>query len=385
MATEIYINSSTTTISVEEGAVPADTIVEVSVDSSTTTVLVDPSQGPQGSQGAAGSVGPTGPAGSTGATGATGPTGPIGLTGATGPAGPKGDTGEQGPKGDTGDTGPAGATGATGLTGATGPTGPTGLTGATGPTGPAGADSTVPGPTGPTGPTGATGPTGPQGEQGIQGVAGATGATGPTGPQGDTGLTGATGPTGPTGATGATGATGPTGVVSSFGFTSGNYYTFPHSSFTSATYGTADRTNYVQFYVPESTTFNRIACRTGNSFSGTAEVRMGIYNNSGFQPSTVLLDAGTVSCTTNNTTYEITISQTLAEGWYWLAWNPQTTATTNQFQGGASAISNGFMAFLNANLGAATTYTQTGVTGAFATASSLSFGTNPPLVALRKS
>lgn len=191
MATEIYVNSSTTTVSVEEGAVAADTVVEVSVDSTTTTVLVDSSQGAQGSQGvdgANGAIGPTGPTGPAGAAstvpGPTGPTGPAGPTGAAGA-----DSTVPGPTGPTGPantlsigtvtssttasatiTGtaptqtlnlvlPKGDTGATGATGPTGPSGATGLTGATGPTGPAGADSTVPGPTGPTGPTGPAGST----------------------------------------------------------------------------------------------------------------------------------------------------------------------------------------------------------------------------------
>src|SRR5207245_1592862 len=69
------------------------------------------------------------------------------------------------------------------------------------------------GPTGPTGATGATGATGPTGPTGAPGATGATGATGPTGPTGATGATGPTGPTGPTGATGATGPTGPAGTA----------------------------------------------------------------------------------------------------------------------------------------------------------------------------
>lgn len=242
----------------------------------------------------------------------------------------------------------------------------------------------IAGPAGPTGPTGAQGiqgVTGPAGPAGPTGATGLTGATGPTGPTGATGLTGATGPTG---ATGATGPTGPAGAVSSFGFTSGDYYTAPHYGFTSTTYSTANRTNYIQFYVPASTTFDRIACKTGATFSGTASVRLGIYNNANYKPSTVLLDAGTVSCTASNTIYEITINQTLAEGWYWLAFNPQTVATTNNFAGGLNQV-NGMMSMLSSTLTNAGTYTETGVTGAFATAGTLATGTNAPLVALRKS
>jgi hypothetical protein len=77
---------------------------------------------------------------------------------------------------------------------------------------------------------------------------------------------------------------------------------------------------------------------SSTGFVGTAVVRLGIYNNSSSdQPSTVLLDAGTVSPTAANTGYEITISQTLSQGWYWLAINCQTAATTNSILGVAAA------------------------------------------------
>jgi hypothetical protein len=98
----------------------------------------------------------------------------------------------------------------------------------------------------------------------------------------------------------------------------------------------------------------------------------------------VLLDAGQVSCTAATTTYEITINQTLSEGWYWLAWNAQDVATTNNFVIG-SGVQSFHMSMLNANIQYAGNYTETGVTGAFATAGTLAFGTNPAIVALRKS
>ncbi len=234
------------------------------------------------------------------------------------------------------------------------------------------------------GPAGATGPAGPTGAAGAAGPTGATGPAGPAGPTGPIGPTGATGPAGPAGPTGATGATGAQGVVTNIGFTSGDYYTSPYGSFTSVSFTTANRTNYMAFYVPASTTFDRIAVRTGNTFSGTGVVRLGIYNNASFKPSTVVLDAGTVSCTAASTTYEITINQTLNEGWYWLAFNPQTVATTNNFSAGLNGPI-GLISPLTSTLGQLTTYTQTGVTGPFATAGTLTGTINAPLVALRKS
>lgn len=276
----------------------------------------------------AGSPGPTGPTGPAGATGATGPQGPAGPTGATGATGA---TGPQGPQGDTGPAGPAGPTGATGATGATGPQGPQGIQGDTGPQGPAG-------------------PTGPQGPQGDTGPAGPTGATGATGPAG------------------ATGATGATGLIASFGYASGVYYGYAINTTNSPTL-TADVTYYLPVYIPETITIDRIAVRTASNFSGTATMRLGMYNMAGGVPSTVKFDAGTVSCTAANTTYEITINQTLTSGWYCFASNTQTAATTNTFIcPGATMVRGVLSGWASGSAIGVNSFQQTGVTGAFATA-----------------
>jgi len=319
-----------------------------------TLVVVSQAQGPQGPPG------PSSP-GVPGPTGPSGPTGPAGATGATGPTGP------------AGATGPSGPTGPQGIQGVSGPTGPAGATGPSGPTGPQG----VTGPTGATGPAGASGPTGPQG------VTGPAGPSGPTGPAGATGPSGPTGPTGPSGPTGPTGATGATGLISSQGFDSGTYY-IPSTPATTGGLQTQNLTSFIVIYVPASTTFDRIACRTGNTFSGTATVRLGIYNNSNGKPSTVLLDAGTVSCTSNNTTFEITINETLNEGWYWLAFNMQTAAATSNFIIYSNPLPVGLQ-MASASLAPQYRWTESGVTGAFATAGTLSQATNAPAIALRKS
>jgi hypothetical protein len=285
-------------------------------------------------------------------------------------------------------TGIAGPAGPSGATGATGPSGPSGATGATG------AASTV---SGPTGPTGAAGATGAQGIQGIQGVTGpsgpvgATGATGPTGLTGNTGAAGATGVTGPTGATGVTGATGATGpsgptgaqgLISDIGLSSGNYYVYPHNA-QGQSVQTNNLTSYMSFYVNGSTTFDRIACRTGAAFSGTAVVRLGLYNNAAGKPTTVILDAGTVSCSLASTTYEITISQTLAEGWYWIAFNSQTNATTNQFVTANQTFPNPLFPIAAGSLAVQARWTQSGVSGAFGTAASLALNSGSPIAGLR--
>jgi len=104
--------------------------------------------------------------------------------------------------------------------------------------------------------------------------------------------------------------------------------------------GTATATNnqtfYTPFFVPNSVTLNQLACITSSTFSGSASVRLGIYNDNNGLPNTVLLDAGTVSPVSSSTLYGITISQSLSQGIYWLASNVITAATTNTYVGFAT-------------------------------------------------
>jgi hypothetical protein len=125
---------------------------------------------------------------------------------------------------------------------------------------------------------------------------------------------------------------------------------------------------------------------TFTGFVGTAVVRLGIYNNSSTdQPSTVLLDAGTVSPTAASTGYQITINQTLSQGWYWLAINCQTAATTNNHagvQGGSGSVG-----LTGQTLGGAvfSGYQESvNVTSGFATAGTVTGSTTPLLAYLRK-
>lgn len=217
---------------------------------------------------------------------------------------------------------------------------------------------------GPVGPTGATGP------------AGSTGAAGPTGPQGVTG---------PQGPQGDTGATGPQGLISSQGLVSRAYYgsvVATTSTFTMV----ANTTYYTPFYLAEQATFDRIAIRT-QGFSGSSVVRLGIYNNSNGKPSTLVLDAGTVAPTATTTTYTITINQTLSAGWYWLAANSQTAATTNVYTGSTSFIGVGIGRFpANSSLNFTSyCWSESEVTGAFSTAGTVSETNGSPIIAIRKS
>jgi len=144
----------------------------------------------------------------------------------------------------------------------------------------------------------------------------------------------------------------------------------------------------ITFYVPvflDGTTFDRIGLRGGTSYSGTGIVRLGIYNASKttFKPTTVYLDAGTVSVT-SGANFEITINSTPPAGYYYLAFNCQTAAaTTNTYltHGTDNALTQVFPS-LN---GTASGYYQESVTvtSGFATAGTLTSVTTAPLVALR--
>jgi hypothetical protein len=138
-----------------------------------------------------------------------------------------------------------------------------------------------------------------------------------------------------------------------------------------------DQTRYTPFYVPHTATYDRISIRTASTFSGTAVARIGIYDGSTGIPTTVVLDAGTVSCTASNTTYSVTIAQSLSQGWYWIAVNTQTVATTNAFQfnsqtNGDTVLYGAPNAF-GANANPSFTETAT-VSGAFTTATAVTSG-----------
>ena len=159
-----------------------------------------------------------------------------------------------------------------------------------------------------------------------------------------------------------------------FGFTTALYY----RGLGTAADVTAveDVTVYSPFLVNETNTFDRIAITTGTSYTGTGSVRLGIYNNDTTtgKPTTVLLDAGTVATTGSLTVFQITISQSLPAGTYWLAFNMQTAAATPSYRGLSLTVSSS-LGYGISTTGTPTAdagmWTQTGVTGAFATAGTL--------------
>lgn len=181
------------------------------------------------------------------------------------------------------------------------------------------------------------------------------------------------------------------GATMALKWQSGGIYIHP-GAWTKSLTATEDVTYYTPLYTPETVTLDRIICHTTGTFSGTATVRLGLYqNNSSGQPGTLILDAGTVSCTASTTQYTVTISQSVSAGLFWLAFNSQTNATTNSFYAYNNLSSPEIFSFYAPRSGASNItslgqqfgYIQTGVTGAFANATSLSNAVAVPAIAVR--
>lgn len=182
-------------------------------------------------------------------------------------------------------------------------------------------------------------------------------------------------------------------AVPALKFQSGGFYLHP-GKWNNNLIATNNRTFFIPLFTPETVTFDRISCHTTSAFVGTATVRLGLYAVAAATglPGDLILDAGTVSCTTSTTQFNITISQTVSAGMFYMAFNSQTNATTNSFFSYNNVSSPEFDSFyaprsssnLNfTNLGQGFFQTQTGVSGAFANAAINSTFGSCPTVAVR--
>jgi len=176
-------------------------------------------------------------------------------------------------------------------------------------------------------------------------------------------------------------------VVPYLEMVSGSYYR-PQGNYAATTAVTSTQ-YFSPLFVPFDRTFDRIGIRTASStFTGTASVRLGIYANGGGLPTTLVADYGTVSPSTSSTNFELTISQSLTAGFYWLSCDVQTAPGTGQWQGlTAAAASQSYQNLpvtLTTTGGANMGYSQTGITGAFASVSgSLTQATAGPVAFVR--
>ena len=164
-------------------------------------------------------------------------------------------------------------------------------------------------------------------------------------------------------------------VTTQPGFAANRYYASPAINTNVTTFAPAANVMYaVPFYVSKTTVFTRIGVEVTVAVAGSA--RLGIYTNLDNAPSALVLDAGEFShAGTGNA--EITISQPLSPGWYWLVL--ASDATSWSLRGGSS-LSNTYVIGKNAiedtnnRVSAAFTY---GVLPAAAPAVSVSSATAP--------
>jgi hypothetical protein len=158
---------------------------------------------------------------------------------------------------------------------------------------------------------------------------------------------------------------------------SGFYYKAPITAASQISTAVVNTTYYTAFYISETITMDRIGIATNAGHSGSAVIRLGIYNNDTAtgKPSTVFLDAGTVLTGVGIGASQIVISQSISPGIYWFAFNSQTAATTNTYRGtaGAADALNTVMGHLSVGQTSSVTvgFSQGSVTGAFATAGTL--------------
>jgi len=144
-----------------------------------------------------------------------------------------------------------------------------------------------------------------------------------------------------------------------------------------------DRTYYFPFFLP-GYAIDRISIRSAVGHTGTSTIRLGLYNvdSTTGKPGTVYLDAGTVSVTAADTNYEITISNTPPAGFYYYAVNAQTvTGSADLVSYSNTSNEKPTYAFFTPTWSSLTVgssqngYTESSITGAFATAGTLSIYT----------
>jgi hypothetical protein len=156
------------------------------------------------------------------------------------------------------------------------------------------------------------------------------------------------------------------------------YRTVPTTSLTtSATLGNGNL-RCTPFWVPSSLTLSKIGAEVTSAGDAGSKLRLGIYADDGTgYPGALVVDAGTIAGD-SATVQEITISQALTPGLYWIACAVQVVVTTqptvrvlsaNTIQTGATAIPTAgqlWMGYLQASVTGAlpgtftVTVTQTG-------------------------
>jgi hypothetical protein len=154
-------------------------------------------------------------------------------------------------------------------------------------------------------------------------------------------------------------------VLGLLGFTTGRYYC-PVANQTTGTLATG-QLRLSPIWIPQQRTFDRISTNCTVA-AASSTVRLGIYADTGSgYPGTLVLDAGTVD-TSMTGLKEITISQALAPGLYWIGGVMQGGTPTVRVNSGNVTSVAGLMwgetlsAVMGNNPGCS--FEETGVTGA---------------------
>lgn len=136
------------------------------------------------------------------------------------------------------------------------------------------------------------------------------------------------------------------GAVMAQQFRAGRYYgASRRSAGTFDTFAMVPGTLYaLPFIVGETTPFDRIACVVQTAEAGMV-VRLGIYKSSRLVPSTLVVDAGSMSVGTTGVK-EFTINTTLSPGLYWIV--ALTNSTNARFR---ASTANGDGLYLNLGQG----------------------------------
>lgn len=162
--------------------------------------------------------------------------------------------------------------------------------------------------------------------------------------------------------------------VPTLGYRAGKYY-LPYYGIGSTTLTcVSNRIYYVPMLITSAKTFIKIGVNVASALGTNG--RLGIYSNANGIPTTKLLDAGTVSIASTGEK-EITISQDLAPGWYWLAFIPDgacavvadsgaNTSSLTRYGMGAATSTNGVDTFAH-EAGAGSTLPATAGTLVFET------------------
>lgn len=152
-------------------------------------------------------------------------------------------------------------------------------------------------------------------------------------------------------------------------YTSGQYF-FCNSQGTTSTGNTTNNTVRVSpWLVTEAITISRLFAEFTVAGEASSEFRFGIWNDDGAgKPGTLLLDAGTASTAGSPGAFEVTVSQAVGPGIYWVGGAVQNASSTQPTMRTVNASTMPTALPLGSSLPSTTaagTFIQGSVTGAF--------------------